>query len=157
MKRVLFIVAIMVVALSQFTEVSAQEEAKRFEVGGKVNVYSNWGGAMGVGAYFRYNNILGNLRLEPSFLVFCDDNASLDLTADLQFPIEISTTVDIYPLVGISLNDYDVLGLGFNLGGGLDYSLTNRLNANFGLKWMVVTQRYNPNPLVFSVGLGYKF
>lgn len=124
--------------------------------GAKLNIYSRWGGATGIGVYGRYG--LGSgFRIEPSFVILCKKGMSVDISGDLQYPIAITRGVELYPLVGVSINDPGRFGLGMNFGGGVGYMLTNRVNLDFGVKWIAQTQQSIANPVVFSFGGGYKF
>lgn len=111
---------------------------------------------MGIGVYGRH--ALGdNLRIEPSFSFLCQTGMSIDLTADVHYPIALSDGFEAYPLAGLSLNDPGSFGLGINVGGGLGYKISDVVNVDFGLKWTLQTQKYITNPFIISFGVGYKF
>ncbi len=153
LKKIIFAVTALIVASTSL--VSAQN-AGEWKVGGKLNIYSNWDGAIGIGAYGRYG-LNSDFRLEPSFVILCKQGMSVDISADVQYPIQLSPEFELYPLAGLSLNDPGKFGLGVNLGTGLGYKLTNKVSIDFGLKWVIQTQDFTPNPLIFSFGSGYKF
>ncbi len=157
MKRFLIFMVLIMVASSSFTTLSAKEDnGKEWGFGAKVNLYSGWNGMIGLGGYARYD-ISQLFRLEPSLVILCDEGTSIDLSVDLHMPMELSSAVELYPLVGLSLNDPGKLGLGVNLGGGLGYSISQKVNVDFGIKWMIASQKYYNNPLIFSLGCGFKF
>ncbi|MFI3304921.1 MAG: hypothetical protein R3Y68_00230 [Rikenellaceae bacterium] len=124
--------------------------------GAKVNIYTNWDSTAGVGVYAR-RSLNGGFRLEPSFIFLCNKDMSIDISADLHYPINLGSDIELYPLVGLSLNDPSRLGLGINFGGGVGYNVTNRINIDLGAKWGLQTQRYISNPFILSFGCGYKF
>lgn len=157
MKKILLIVALIITTLSS---VSAREEGaehRNWGLGGKVNIYSGWDGAIGLGVYTRHYLGGSGFRLEPSLVIICEEGASIDLTTDLQFPLKLSHSLELYPLVGLSLNDPGKLALGVNMGGGLGYKLSHKVTADFGVKYMISTLKEFKNPLIFSLGCGFNF
>lgn len=126
------------------------------EVGGKINIYSRWDSAVGIGVYGRLG-LTENLRVEPSFLYYCNKGASIEIAGDLHYVVDVTDQFEFYPLVGLTLNDPYKFGVGLNLGAGMGFNITDNWGADFGLKWILQSQKYIKNPVVLSFGLGYKF
>ncbi len=152
-RNLLFAVAAMVVAAT--TTASAQD-LSGWTLGGKLGVYSRWAGTTGIGIYGRHA-LSESLRIEPTLTFLCKKGMSVDIAADVQYPIDTDLGIEVYPLAGLSLNDPGKFGLGINLGAGAGYQLTEKLNIDFGVKWIIQTQKYIANPVVFSLGCGHKF
>ncbi len=153
-KKIFISLVAIVATLSTINTASAQDYG--WTAGGRVSIYSGWNGAVGVGVYARHG-IADIFRIEPSFTILCETGMSIEAAADLQYPIGICEGFEAYPLAGVSFNDPGKFGVGINFGGGLGYSISNRLSADFGVKWILQTQKYVSNPVVFSLGCGYKF
>ncbi len=151
----IFLAIIAVCALFTVSTASAQEQGE-IKAGAKMAVYSGWNGTFGIGAYARYG-LTDDLRLEPSLLYLCRKGMSVDFSIDAQYAFDISDSFEAYPAVGIALNDPAKFGLGINFGGGASYKLSDVVDIDFGVKWVLQTQSYISNPLVFSLGGSYKF
>ncbi len=155
MAKRLFLTIVALLSLVGMSNVSAKSTTG-WSAGAKVNVYTNWDSTAGIGIYTRHY-LKGGFRLEPAFVFLCNRDMSIDLSADIQYPIHLGSSVEFYPLVGVAINDPSRLGLAVNFGGGLGYNVTNRVNVDFGAKWGLQTQRYINNPFILSFGCGYKF
>ncbi len=121
-----------------------------------MNIYTRWDGAVGVGVYARYA-FADKFRVEPSFVYICRKGMSVDISADVHYPINVGENLELYPLAGLSLNDPGRLGLGVNFGGGASYNLSNDLSIDAGLKWSILTQDFIKNPVIISIGASYRF
>jgi outer membrane protein X len=128
---------------------------------------------IGIGAKFQYN-VTTPIRLEGSFTYFLkkDYLKMWDLSVNGHWLFPLGEKITVYPLAGLGIlnygYDYSVdfgeLGsygasgstsdIAFNLGGGLDLKLTDRLVFNAELKYKIsdVWDR-----LLLSAGLVYKF
>jgi Opacity protein and related surface antigens len=124
---------------------------------GSGDSYTNYG----IGVKYQYN-VVDRVRLEPSFTYFLKkDYASMwDLTANVHYLFPIQEQITVYPLAGLGIlgvnpefGDSDS-EFGFNLGGGVDYGLTDKLFLNAELKYKMYD---NWDRLNISVGVGYKF
>jgi outer membrane protein X len=174
MKRTFFrkvaIVAIAVLTMS----VAAQAQVKGDMAAGAGlvlgtgNSFSNYG----LGAKFQYN-VLDPLRLEGAFTYFLkkDYTTMWDLSVNGHWLFPISDKMTVYPLAGLGLLNYGYdldLGLGawgikdsgstsdfaFNLGGGIDLKLTDKLVFNAEVKYKLsdIWDR-----LLLSAGVAYRF
>lgn len=168
-KAAIAVFAIMVMSAT----ISAQEQGD-MAVGGNVVIgvgdsFTNYG----LGAKFQYN-VTSPLRLEGSFTYFLkkDYVTMWDLSLNAHWLFPIAENIAVYPLAGIGLLNSGVdidLGLGelgiadvsssqsdlvFNLGGGIDYRLTNKLILNAEVKYKI-SDLWDRS--VISVGLAYKF
>lgn len=157
MKKILLIVALIITTLPSMWARESDSESRGWGVGGKINIYSGWNGAIGIGAYTRHYLGGSGFRLEPSLVIICEEGSSIDLTTDLQYPLKLSHALELYPLVGLSLNDPGKLALGVNMGGGLGYKISQKVTADFGIKYMISTLKAYNNPLIFSIGCGFNF
>ncbi len=161
MKKFLLIVALIITSLTSISaseeSSESREESRGWGIGGKINIYSGWNGAIGIGVYTRHNLGGSGFRLEPSLVIICEEGSSIDLTTDLQYPFNLSPSLELYPLVGLSLNDPGKLALGVNLGGGLGYRISQKVTADFGMKYMISTLKSYSNPMIFSIGCGFNF
>ena len=95
-----------------------------------------------------------------------------DINLNAHYLFTLSDKVKVYPLAGISYtnwkfddggdDDYDYGGddggstgkIGFNLGGGIQYDLTEKVFLNGEIKYQYIDHF---DQLVFGVGIGYKF
>ncbi len=150
MKRLLLSIALLLVAVSGY---SAQREGE-IVAGGRMSLYTRWDGTFGIGAYARYG-ITDQLRVEPSIMALCRRGMSIDISADFHYAFELDDKYELYPLVGISVNDPGEFGVGFNIGGGTNIVVTEDWDFSGGIKWMIDT--HARNPLIISIGAHYKF
>lgn len=146
------VIAIVVALLSSVTA----QAVNALNVGAKMNIYSGWSGAVGVGAYARFD-VGAGFRVEPSLMILTEKGMSVDVTAELHYPVKVARSVALYPLAGLSLNDPGKFGLGMNFGGGVDYALNNRITLTTSAKWVAQTQEGVKNPFVISFGGGFRF
>jgi outer membrane protein X len=167
-------VAIVAIALVTMSVVAQAQEKGDMAAGGNLvlgsgDSFTN----IGIGAKFQYN-ILTPLRLEGSFTYFLkkDYLTMWDLSANAHWLFPITDKITVYPLAGLGIlnygYDYSVdLGewgsygssgstsdIAFNLGGGIDYKLTDKLILNAELKYKISDMW---DRLLLSAGLAYKF
>jgi outer membrane protein X len=118
----------------------------------------------GIGAKFQYN-ATNPLRLEGSFTYFLKkDNLTMwDLSANAHWLFPVADKVTVYPLAGLGILNYgssyggysaSSSDIAFNLGGGIDYKLTDKLALNAELKYKISDTW---DRLLLSAGLAYKF
>jgi outer membrane protein X len=176
MKSIFRKVAIVAIAvLSMSVAVNAQEKGD-MAVGGNLvlgsgDSFTNYG----IGAKFQYN-VMNPLRLEGSFTYFLkkDYVTMWDLSVNAHWLFAVADKITVYPLAGlgmlgtkvsvpsIDLGEWGNYGggsasdseIGFNLGGGIDCKLTDKLILNAELKYKIGS---NWNRLLLSAGLAYKF
>ncbi|MDR1880173.1 MAG: porin family protein [Tannerellaceae bacterium] len=165
------IVAIAVVTMS----VAADAQVKGdMAVGGNLvlgtgDSYTNFG----IGAKFQYN-ILDPLRAEASFTYFLKkDYVSMwDLSVNAHWLFSVADKIKLYPLAGFgilggsaSVPSVNMGGISygggsssstdfaFNLGGGIDYELTDKLVLNGELKYKIS----DGSRFLISAGVAYRF
>jgi outer membrane protein X len=175
MKRVFFKrVAIAAIAVLTMCVAAGAQEKGDMAAGGSLvlgsgDSFTN----IGVGAEFRYN-VTNPLRLEGSFTYFLkkDYLTMWDLSVNGHWLFPVADRITVYPLAGLGILNYgydysvDLGGWGsydgsgstsdfaFNLGGGIDLKLTDKLILNAELKYKIsdVWDR-----LLLSAGVAYKF
>ncbi len=145
-----------IVALFAVTAASAQDKGN-WGVGPKMSIYTNLGDTVfGLGAAARYS-FTDNWRVEPSITALFHDYCSVDISADVHYLFNLTPDWKIYPLAGLSANDFGDWSLGINLGGGVDFSVARNWDVSAGLKWMLETRTGWKNPVIFNLGATYKF
>jgi outer membrane protein X len=174
MKSIFKKVAIVAIALVTMSVAAGAQEKSDMAAGGNLvlglgDSFTN----IGIGAKFQYN-VTNPLRLEGSFTYFLKkDNLTMwDLSVNAHWLFPVADKITVYPLVGlgilnygydysIDLGEYGSYGdsgstsdIAFNLGGGIDYKLTDKLVLNAELKYKISDQW---DRLLLSVGLAYKF
>ncbi len=152
MKRLLLSLSIL------FSVAALQASQRQYDwvAGAKMGVYSRWDGTFGIGAYARYG-LTDHLRVEPSLLYLCRKGMSIDFNADIQYALIVSERAEIFPLVGLAVNDPGKWGVGLNLGGGVNIINTSAWDFTGSVKWVLQSQKGLNNPIVFSIGANYKF
>lgn len=155
MKKLLFTA---LAALFAFAGASAQEKGT-WAVGPQIGIYTNTGadGAIfGVGALGRYR-FTDNWRVQPALTALCEKGCSVDLSADVQYLLDVTESWYLYPQAGLSANDIGGWSCGFDLGVGTDLVLARHLDLTAGFKWMIQTAKYHKNPLIINVGIAFRF
>lgn len=152
MRRILLSIALL------FAISSAYSSQRQYDwvVGGKMSVYSRWDGTFGIGAYARYG-ITDQMRIEPSLLYLCRHGMSIDFNADFHYAFLVAERTELFPIVGLAINDPGKWGAGLNLGGGINLINTGAWDFTGSVKWTLQSQKYIKNPVVFSIGTNYKF
>jgi outer membrane protein X len=165
MKSIFRKVAIVTIALvSMSVAVNAQEKGGMAAGGnlilGSGDSFTNYG----IGAKFQYN-VTNPLRLEGSFTYFLkkDYLTMWDLSVNAHWLFPVADKITVYPLAGLGILNYgssyggysaSSSDIAFNLGGGIDYKLTDKLVLNAELKYKISDQW---DRLLLSAGLAYKF
>ena len=126
---------------------------------------------LGLGVKGRYT-FTDNMRGEASFNYFFKSNnvTFWDLNANAHYLFALNDKLTLYPLAGLSYlhasGSYEVYApqrikysessghLGFNLGGGVDYALSENWSLNAELKLQLVK---NSTQGVLNVGVVYNF
>lgn len=153
MKKILFTA---IATLFLATAVSAQD-AGRWAVGPRMNIYTNTGDAVvGLGAFGRYS-FTDNWRIEPSLMALLHSGCSIDISVDAQYVFHLGKGWEVYPAVGLTANDIGKWAAGLNIGGGFDYAITSEWDLSAGLKWQPMFDSWRSNPVVISIGAAYKF
>ena len=167
MKSVFKKMAIVVIVAVTMNVAAYAQEKGDMAVGGNLvfgsgDSYSN----VGIGAKFQYN-VTKPIRLEGSFTYFLEkDYLSMwDLSINGHYLIPVADKITVYPLAGLGMlgwkADYGFgIGsvsdseFGFNLGGGCDFKLSDRLILNAELKYKIGGDL---DRLLLSAGIAYKF
>jgi outer membrane protein X len=167
-------VAIVAIAVMTMSVAASAQEKGDMAAGGNLvlgagNSFTNFG----IGAKFQYN-VTAPLRLEGAFTYFLkkDYMTMWDLSVNGHWLFPISDKITVYLLAGLGILNYgydysiDLGGLGsygssdstsdfaFNLGGGIDLKLTDKLIFNAEVKYKIsdVWDR-----LLLSAGVAYRF
>ncbi len=124
----------------------------------------------GIGAKFQYN-VMDPLRLEANFVYFLPKHkvSMWDLMVNAHWLFKVSDRINIYPLAGlgvlgastpkIDLGEFGSVGGGsvtdfaFNVGGGVDFFLSDSFFINAEAKYMVS----GGGSFMPSVGVGFAF
>lgn len=168
MKKLLLLFAFVAATLS----VSAQ--TGEFSVLGQLGYQTNYG-RFALGAQGRWN-IANQFRLAPDVTFFFpkDKVTGLDINLNLHYVINLNAErLTFYPLAGFGMQNnffgkQDIIlsdgsvgktdstsrtKLGFNLGAGLTYNLTDRSYLNLEGKFMFA----DDDNAVFMLGYGWRF
>ncbi len=127
-----------------------------WSAGAKLALYTRWNETVAVGGFARYG-LTDNLRIEPSLMILTKSGMSVDLSVDLHYGCSLTNKLELYPLVGLSLNDPGTFGLGLNLGGGVNFINLQQWEFGANIKWMVESQKHISNPVVLGISGNYKF
>ncbi|MCL2502799.1 MAG: porin family protein [Bacteroidales bacterium] len=123
---------------------------------------------IGIGAKFQYN-VTDPIRLEGSFTYFLkkDYVTQWDFSVNGHYLFPVADQITVYPLAGLGVygTKWSIdWGLGntsasntdvcVNLGGGVDFKLTDQLILNAELKYKIVN---NWSRLMLSAGVAFRF
>jgi len=174
MKTFLSKMAIVAIALTMSLPVFSQEKGDMAVGGNFVFAGNRYGGSMythmGVSAKARYN-ILDAIRAEGELTLFLPkySRTSVDLSVNAHYLVPLADAVTVYPLAGLGIYNsfYNGKSIGysnynnvcFNLGGGIDFHITDQLYFNIETKIKIVDQYtyYGSVNLLVSAGVAYKF
>jgi outer membrane protein X len=184
MKRVFFKrVAIVAIALVTMSVAASAQEKGDMAAGANLAVgmgdsFTNFG----LGAKFQYN-VINPLRLEAAFTYFLPKKQGIsglaessismwDLGVNAHWLFPVASKIAVYPLAGLGLlgtsasadvdlgewGSYDASAsaseFGFNLGGGIDLKLAEKLILNAEAKYKIggTWKRF-----IISVGVAFRF
>lgn len=166
MKSVFKRMAIVAIAmLTMSVAVNAQEKGDMAAGGNLVFGSGDNLTNFGIGAKFQYN-VTTPIRLEGSFTYFLEkDFVSMwDLSVNGHYLFPVVDQITVYPLAGVGILGSKVNFGGFasasdsefafNLGGGIDFKLTEKLILNAELKYKLGDTW---DRLLISVGAAFKF
>lgn len=165
MKKILFLIALLVTTISASSQTFQGDQALLFQAG----YQSNYNRAL-LGVQYRYS-ILDNLRVAPdaTFLFPKDKTTGLDLNVNVHYVFELDYQLSAYPLAGLNMANNRFSGKtisgkkidsngwtdwGFNLGGGLGYNLFGG-NSFINLEAKYIFS--STDAFVFSLGYGFRF
>lgn len=152
-KVILFTVAI----LATLQSLSAQE-LSRWSLGPRVGIYTNTGddAILGIGVASRFA-FAERWRLEPALTILFHEDSSIDANLDVNYLFKLSEDWTLYPLVGVTVNDFGEWAFGMNLGGGVDFWLSKRWSLSMAAKWMPIFKESHKNPIVITLKGSYNF
>ena len=174
MKTFLSKMAIVAIAVTMIMPVFAQEKGDKAVGGNFVFSGSRSGGYtytnIGVSAKARYN-ILDAVRAEGELTFFIPKNSwtSVDLSLNGHYLLPIADMITVYPLAGLGFYNSFYAGKSsgliydnynevcFNLGGGIDFNITDQLYFTAEAKFKIVSRYSYGNVILLSAGIAYKF
>jgi len=153
-----------IIALMAFVGMSAYAQAEKGDMAAGVNVsYGTMDGYnnIGIGGKFQYN-LTDAIRIEPSANYFLkkDYLSMWDVNLNVQYLFNVAEKLTVYPLAGATMVGVKPEGgdgeseIGFNVGAGVEYQLTEKLGLNFDYKYQIVSDL---DRSVFSLGVVFKF
>lgn len=156
MKKLLLIIAFAIFSVSSYAQIGDKQALVKAG-------YQTKSKRFGIGAEGRYF-LTENIRLAPDVIFFFPKNhtTGLDINVNLHYVFPLQDGLSIYPLAGVNManNRFSYNGFsnsatdfGFNIGGGLDYNLseTNFVNAQFQYTFS------DRDCALFTIGYGFKF
>lgn len=157
-KRSLGALAVAVGLLGASMSVAAQTSEKTLGVAGGFSTHNSGGYA---GIYFQYS-FADHVRLAPEMgYVFRNEGKSaFAMSLDVHFPFRIARGFGVYPLAGLTYNNWSYLSaghvsrLGADVGAGLDFYLTSNLKLTLQGKYSMMNDTSGG---FFNVGFGYVF
>ncbi|MDR2652551.1 MAG: porin family protein [Prevotellaceae bacterium] len=169
-KKVMLLLLVSVISLSSF--------AQKGTMAVGVNLsYPMEFKTVGIGARFNYS-FTDQIRISPAlnYYVEKDGFSGLEITADVHYLFNVADKISVYPLVGLhytTMKEKDNLGIewgwdtdredtyegsslstieiGFDIGGGVGYNLTDNFTLGLELKYSNLSQFV---PMIY---LTYKF
>ncbi len=124
--------------------------------------YASHNGGGYADLYFQYT-FAPHLRLAPEIgYVFRNEGKSAFVcSVDLQFPFRIARGFNIYPLTGVTLNNWEyehhdghATRAGFDFGGGFDIYMTSQLKLNLQCKYSLMN---DTGGCFLNMGIGCNF
>jgi outer membrane protein X len=161
LRKVATIVACLAVTMSMAAQSKGDMAVGGNLVIGTGDSYTN----IGISPKFQYN-VTDPIRLEGSLTFFLkkDYISFWDISVNGHYLFPVADQITVYPLAGLGIFGWktDYFGLGsasgsdlcVNLGGGIDFKLTDQVFLNAELKYKIVN---NWNRLLLSAGVAYKF
>jgi outer membrane protein X len=149
------ILLFMVLAIACHSLVSAREGEKR--IGLSTGLSSEWGiKSLQWGIHFGYN-LTERFRLMPSFAYYLpesDFNNMWEVNLNVHYALLTGEKYRAYPLAGPMVKYVGVVRLGANLGAGLDYALSDKVDliCQAHYQWLNHFEHF-----LFTLGVHYKF
>ncbi len=140
------------------TEAEAAGGEKTLGLAGGFSTYNNGGYA---NLYFQYQ-IASHVRIAPEigYMFRNEGKSGFEISADVQFPFKLGRGFGIYPLVGLTLNNWSyhddghATRAGFDFGAGFDIYLTSYLKLTLQGKYSLMNDTSGG---FFDMGIGYIF
>lgn len=158
LKAVIACIAIAIGSFLAAPEASAQKGEKTLGLAGGYATYNDGGYTA---LYFQYT-FAPHVRIAPEIgYVFRNDGCSaFEASVDLHFPFRLAKGFAIYPLAGITLNDWNyedeghATRVGADFGAGFDIYLTSYLKLTLQGKYSLMNDTGGG---FFNMGIGYVF
>lgn len=153
-----FLLAILLLSGLWTQPVSAQRGEKTLGVAGGYATFNNSGYAK---IYFQYS-FSDHIRIAPELgYVFKHKGlSSYEGSVDMQFPFRISKGFHLYPLAGVTFNNWNreemnnISRIGADFGGGADLYITSNLKLSIQGKYSIMKTCGSG---YFDLGFGYIF
>ena len=135
MKKYLFM---LVALLTMSTAAFAQKGVTGFGING---AYDDWNGQFGIGVKLQYgfiDQLRGDLSTDLFFKKY--DISMVDVNGNLHYVVPVADKFNIYPLAGLNIAffNHDIpTRLCVNLGGGLEYFITDAVKIGGEAKYIV--------------------
>lgn len=143
-----------------FTPIKAysQKGEKSLGVMGGYATYNDGGFA---NVNFQYS-VVDHVRLAPAvgYVFRKDGKSAFTLCTDVQFPFKLAKALNVYPLVGLTFNNWnytyrdDRSRLGADFGAGFDIYLTSNLKMTIEGKYSLMN---DTSGAFIGFGMGYVF
>ena len=164
---------ILVLCVMATAMLMANAESGEWAVGGQV-VYGSKAETAGIGLHAKYN-LTDALRanLSSNYYFKHDGVSAFDVNLEANYLFDLSEKVRVYPLAGVVLGIWHADGVnvsyggmnfgadgqtdskfGCNLGGGIDYLLSDHLGLNAEVKYQIIS---HASQVVFGIGASYRF
>lgn len=161
MKRLLCALVALFILTPAINSVSAQED-ESFRFGFRAGYYYGENAIVG-GAFGRYG-VADWLNFEMGVNYVLKANSTVDVYAEYQIPLEITSYWYLYPLVGISVHNIDgpLMQLkgwtgGVNFGIGLLHDISDRWSVNFQGKMMMRFPMTKQSLIIGTISFAYNF
>ena len=151
MKKYLFM---LVAVFAMSTAAFAQKGVTAFGVQG---AYDDWNGQFGIGVKLQYG-FIDQLRGDLSTDIFFKKRgfSLVDVNGNVHFVVPVVDKFNVYPLAGLNLaffNNNIPTRLGVNLGGGLEYFVTDKVKIIGEAKYIISDNGFSR----FGANLGVGF
>lgn len=150
--------AVAVLLAGSILPMSGSNHEKTLGIMGGYSTY-NQGGFMNL--FFQYG-FTENIRIAPEvgFAFRSEDKSAFLLSADMQFPFRIYRGIQVYPLVGLTFNNWNYSHssnsshIGADVGMGFDFRITDNLKLNVQGKYSAMK---HTDGVFVGAGIGYVF
>lgn len=139
-------------------ETKAEKGEKSLGISGGYATYNNSGFA---NLFFQYS-FTDHIRLAPEvgYVFRNEDKSAFEISTDLHFPFRIAKAVNVYPLVGLTYQNWhnysgdNLSQFGGDFGGGFELYLTPNLKLNLEGKYSWLKRTSGG---FFDLGVAYIF
>ena len=165
MKKVFKIAIVAIAAVTMSVAAQAQQKGDMAAGGSLVIGTGDSFTNVGISGKFLYN-VTDPIRMEGSLTFFLKKNnvSFWDISVNGHYLFPVADQITVYPLAGLGIfgskvdmgswGSYSNSDVCFNIGGGMDFKLTDQLFLNAELKYKIVNHW---NRLMISAGITYKF